>query len=648
MANNLYSKNNKTRIYNKIGIIRIFNRIFNCNKIHNCNSNCNKIHKIYKKCKTNLVNEFLFSITSKRNSNSKTLLLFICMFCWFPILANSATVQKSSIEPLNRLIIEFDKLPPVFESSISADKKTITINLGNTNFSVDHEVLAGEGIIQKVEFSKKEQQTILTISLTAQRGYVTATLPFTQSLLVEVFDWNKLNQAEEEYRTGLLGLTDDCDLAKPHFIAAINGDIGDAGTFLGFCQLSEGKINSALRSFKFAEIKKSTFVDNLAALAQIYNIKKDNANYEKYVKLFKEKTGRNSCPTITIPSITEENDVYLDANKYIDSIVKSFAEIAVADTTSSSDTAEVADTAALNNKFKNVLDTAKKDQSIWEAEDGLLFKYAVGIGLALVLGIIYLYLKWRNKQILDMQEKEKFAKEEASKAEQNIKSEAKSNNKSDGKVDSKADKDNKDKASNKANFGEIVNEKMKETSNKTDENPQKEKTTNSNKPEATSTATPKSEAKNKLNADVKKNANDILNYINNLKDEEVIKSDSVLKSEAELANKASLVTNKLKPKNATQASQSPIVDLNITSKIQQKKSATIQLAEHLASEQKKIKAEKISKLSNTLDMAPEKLAEISQKLGIEKSSLETKQNLENLEKNEDQLQKLSEKFGVKK
>ena len=562
--------------------------------------------------------------TVKGFSLVNSLLLFIFMFFCFPFLANSATVQKSSIEPLNRLIVEFDKIPQFFESSISADKKTITINLGNTNFPTEQEILTGEGIIQKVEFSKKAEQTILTITLIAQRGYITATLPFTQGLLVEVFDWNKLNQAEEEYRTALLGLTDDCDLAKPHFVAAINGNIGDAATFLGFCQLSEGKINSALKSFKFAEIKKSTLIDNLAALAQIYSIKKDNVNSEKYVKLFKEKTGRNSCPTIVIPSISEENDVCLETNKYIDSIIKSFEEVTVPDTTNNAaignnDTVNSADTNALNNKFKNILDTAKKEQSIWEIENGSLLQYMIGIGLAFILGIVYLYLKWRNKQILEMQKK--VAKKEASKTTQNIKNETKSNS--------------------KANFGNIVNEKMKETSNKVNESSPKEKPINQNKPEA-STVKQKPEIPNKSNIDIKKNADNILNYINNLKNEDVIKSDSILK--AELANKASLEASKSKQ---PVASQSPVADLNLTNKIQQKKSATIQLAEHLASEQKKIKTENISKLPNTLDMAPEKLAEISKKLGIEKSSLETKQNLENLEKNEEQLLKLSEKFGIK-
>ncbi|MBX3042628.1 MAG: hypothetical protein KIT33_00890 [Candidatus Kapabacteria bacterium] len=75
--------------------------------------------------------------------------------------------------------------------------------------------------------------------------------------------------------------------------------------------------------------------------------------------------------------------------------------------------------------------------------------------------------------------------------------------------------------------------------------------------------------------------------------------------------------------------------------------AKLQLAMHLAEEQRRIKTQNIESLNSTsIPNDKKKLSEISKKLGIEKGGLETKLAMEKLMKDKNLLKKLSEKFGL--
>jgi hypothetical protein len=163
------------------------------------------------------------------------------------------------------------------------------------------------------------------------------------------------------------------------------------------------------------------------------------------------------------------------------------------------------------------------------------------------------------------------------------------------------------------------------SSNKNKETPkqvQDNNITGQNNKKLSPTPTPKT--------NYKKNENDLLNFIDKIKKEDVVvKSDSVLKSELEVFN---FKANK---------------NSNFASSINRTNTANVDLASRLLSEQKKIRQEKLSNLPNTEKLTPNRIAEVSKKLGIDKSSLQTKQNLDNLLQNEDELKKLREKFVMK-
>jgi hypothetical protein len=406
-----------------------------------------------------------------------------------------------------------------------------------------------------------------------------------------VFDWNKLDSVEDSYRLGLLSYIDnDYELAKQDLIKATNGNNAEAATFLGLINLEEGKIASALNCFKFAELKGSTIADNFAALELIYSLKNDKDSAEHYAKIYKVQTKEREVPTIILNPELELNDVLPPEMAYIDSVIKSI-KISV-------DTAKTTLTDTIKSDT-TLLDT-NKTESIWAAENYLLMKYVVGIAVALVLLVIYLYLKWRNKQLLSMKSTQET---EAAKPKS---------------TPAKAVQ-HPVPTTKKAEFADVMNNQIN---------------ANANKP-APAKKQPQLENKNiKQDVNYKKNAEELLNLIDNMRSEDTIKSESVIKAELRKANL-----------DAGRVAYSIQANKSSSTK---KRSANIELADRLANEQKKIKSEKLSKIEDTSKLDTSKVNEIAQRLGLEKGSIETKKNLENLSSNEDEFTKLSEKFGIKK
>jgi hypothetical protein len=512
----------------------------------------------------------------------------------------AVSVRNYTIAPLNRVSIYFDQMPTIVEGLLTQDKRKLNINFGEVDFTSAQQFIVGEGIINKVELIKKDKNTFLILSLTDPRGFTIAKLPFSTGLIIEVFDWNKLDTAEEAYRMGLLSLIDnETELAIPDLLKGANGDIADASFFLGNTYLNKGKINTALKLFRFADLKGTSINDNYTALSQIYTYKKQNIDAERYAKIYKAKTGNPITPKIQFSPIIE-NGEQADTLPYIDSILN--LEQKLVDT--------MPDTPKIDVK-----DTLTKDESIWETEGYLLTKYVIGIVIALILLVIYLYLKWRNKQLRAI-EKQKL-------------------NQSKFQPVSKSTTD----------FDKIMEEKMKEQKSTIPSIP---KSVPSGTPILTKEIARKKyppKSKPKIQTDsveynsdyYKKNADNLISAFNTMKlvkSEDVVKSDSILKAELETSNY-----------NAGES-----IYTSVKTNIQGNKhnSANINLASRLLSEQKKIQQEKLSLLSKTGGITSDKINEVAQKLGMDKGSLETKHNMDNLLQNEEKFKKLSEKFGVKK
>lgn len=519
---------------------------------------------------------------------------------------HATTIIKYSIAPLNRLTMKFDRLPNTIGSELSDNKLMLMINLGDAVWTKEKEFVNSDGIIKQATLSNSSGSTLLTLSFTEKRGFTIAKFPYSQTLVVDVFDWNKLNAAEEAYRMALLSIIDGSnDIAHPDLLTAINGDVADAATMRGFALLSEGKINSALRSFLFAEIKGGTFADNFAALSQIYAIKKDPDNADKYAKLYKQKTGEINVPVIEIPPLTESGDAISEPMPYIDSIIAANAPIIDTDTTTADTTKQAVTTT----------DTTKTEESIWAAENYLLTKYVVGIIIAAILLIVYLYLKWRNKQLLALQQLQQ--KQQNTPPAQPAPTPAKKKSTkpaTNAEPDAEQTKSDNKQKNTKQNFNDTLLQQMSDAT------------------------PPPPKPQEQTKTDYKKNADELLSLIDAMKEEDVIKSDSILQAEMDaMAEQSGLSNYKASSTAYNIAKQSP----------QKKRSANIELADRLANEQKRIKSEKLANINNAIELDATKINEIAKNLGVEQGSLETKQNLEALSANKDEFAKLSAKFGVK-
>lgn len=532
------------------------------------------------------ISHLLFRHFFIKRERTLSLLYLVIAFVFACSFLNASSVKKYEIKPLNRLSINFDSLPSKITSSLSDDKKTLTITLGKVTWTNDKAFITSEGIIKRAELRSINETTHLTLTLIAPRGYTIAKLPYTQSLVIDVFDWKKLDSAEDAFRMGLLSLIDGEDsLAKPDIMRAIKGGVADAATFGGLIFLNKGEINSAIKCFRLADARGVELPDVYAALAQLYAVQKDTTLAKYFSDKYLQKTGESFVPTMILPilhQVPADSDLGF-ADKIIDSAMPKV------DTT-------IKDTLRAGQDTLNQ-DTLGQEDSIWAAEGYLLVKYVVGIVLALALFITYLYLKWRNKQLLARQQQNAM--------------QTKSQNKQTKTQPSK--------------FDAVMTDNIKTAR------------------QVSKHILPSQSSQSIIQeSDFKKNADDLLKFAGTMKQNDALKSSSILAAEAEFQTESEIKSANYQ---AGSAAYNAVKNHPYNTK---KPSATLELATRLAAEQSKIKSEKLANLNNVVigeDTA--KLGDIAQKLGIETNSVETKQNIDAISGNADEFAKLTQKFGVK-
>ena len=509
---------------------------------------------------------------------------------------NAAELISAKIEPLNRLSLSLTNLDVKINNKLSADKKKITAEMPNLlNNKFKDTILFGEGIIKQVKFDKNSVE----IELKEVRGYTVAELPYTNEIVIEVFDWNKLSEGEEAYRMALLGLEDDLiEVAKPDLLRAVKSDIADAGTFLGLILLKEGKINSAQKNFQFAELKGSIFAENYAALTQIYKIKKDTTNSKLYEEKYKEKTGNNNIPQIDLPEIIEKEEECLEPVSHLDEFLDKYKK--EADTT---------DKQKEENSFQNILakDTTTKDIGKIDTYKTIA-KYAIAVVAAFALLLLYWYLKWRKKQLEKIEQK-KVTQQKVNKKEADTtgKQKVKKNHK-----DNKNEKSNNEKQS----FGTVIDRTIAEEV-----------------PYIQNIQTQKvAKTENKETETDKYSINE---QDNNIRQQQTtLEYPSSPEERSQKANELLAIMQENIKKSETNNAKT------------QKQLPTVELASRLADEQKRIKEKQLSDLPEILELDENKINAISKKIGIEKSGLETRKTLNKIENDEEEISKLSKKFKM--
>lgn len=480
------------------------------------------------------------------------ILFYFFIFILLSIFSYSANIKNIKIDPLNSVVIEFDSIPIDLSSSLSDSKTLISINTGKYSYNEKIKQLSGLGIISDVFIKNENNNTVINIKTREKKGYTLSFHPFTNKIHIDVFQWEKLTPAEEEYRTGLLAKQDKIyvEMINSLYLSSKNG-FEEAAFQLGNAYLETGHFKQAYDAYKYAFSKDTNNIDALAGMAiSSYNL---NIPFEaqKYAELFK-----NKCKC-------EFSNSFNLVPTSIDSSFLDLAHLAVNDSLNmrpdtTLKTLEPSIKDSVNNKISK-----NEDFDIFSSVESFMI-YVIIILLSTLILLVVLYFKWRKKQM------ESWDKQPQTTFSENLKTAV-------AKV-------NPDKLSSLYKSDEKISSK--------DEQPVE----NYNKYEQSSI----------------------------IDDDKLNKLNTVIES----------ITGK--PSGIIKQSQSLPPNVN----------AKLQLAMHLADEQKKIKSLNIESLkSSPIPSDKKKLTEISKKLGIEKGGLETKAALEKLIKDKDKLKKLSDKFG---
>lgn len=317
-------------------------------------------------------------------------------------------INSIKVNPLNRIRISFDKLPASYISELSDDKKTITIKI-NEPFQQTDTTIKFQGIISQANINANAEKGTIIINLNDKRGFTIASLPYSNSLLIDVFQWNSLSNGEDKFRTALIALESNFkENAYNDLIESIKENTKDAAVILGLELLKESYIESSKLLFDYAIHRNDTSVFELyAGLSDIYNHKNNISRSNNYSAQFLKIANSNKLNFILTSYRNPNDSLFLSKINFLDSILKQN---------------QLAD--SINTQKVDSTSVAKQDSVTLKNDDinSNIVEYAIYFLLGLLVLIIYFYAKWRNKKIQDLIESKKIkVPEEKEKRTQNDK-----------------------------------------------------------------------------------------------------------------------------------------------------------------------------------------------------------------------------------
>lgn len=330
-------------------------------------------------------------------------------------LQAAVVIQRIENNPLNRLTIYLSELPAGFASSLSDDKQKITIKLTGVDVADQARKLQGQGIVQEVYVQKNKEEVEISILLKDKRGYNAVFLPYSRAIMVEVFDWNKLSTAEDNYHSGLLSIEQGVIASSKKLLSlSAKGGFANAGVFLGIQLMMEGNTSTALDKLLQAEKQGANIPDLYAALFQLYNLAGNHETAEYYRKKFYQKSGLNYIAELKL-----SNTPVSDSNQTEDySLLQHLNEPLMGDSARKQKEGATANNEndAFNSKFVESDSASSKgilsDLPPWAGD---AVKYG-GIFLVLIgLLLFSSYLKWRKRQVEFIREQYKQAEKPANK-----------------------------------------------------------------------------------------------------------------------------------------------------------------------------------------------------------------------------------------
>ncbi|TAL68408.1 MAG: hypothetical protein EPN82_10465 [Bacteroidetes bacterium] len=336
------------------------------------------------------------------------LLVSIAIAFGFNNIFSQINIQNIDINPLNRTTIYCSALPENFATRLSDDKQKVVIMLKDATVPDSLREKHSTGIISDVYVQSFKNNLGISIILKEKRGYTAVPLVYSRAIMAEVFKWDQLTPAEDEYRTGLLALEANIrNSAEKSFEKAVSLGNADASVFLGILRLEQGRIKSALENLLIAYKFQVKIPDCFAALSQIMKMSNFQRESGILADSFYKQTGLRSFPEIVVPENTEltENDLHYD------SLLKEISFLITKDSTLLQQKKDsIRKDSADNKRFKEIFDNKNKEISKKDAItqilesfipagfSKLLFVFIV-LFLVIFTVLLFAYFKWRKKQV---------------------------------------------------------------------------------------------------------------------------------------------------------------------------------------------------------------------------------------------------------
>jgi|GEM_PF-2823697 len=217
-------------------------------------------------------------------------------------LIAQSVLQDIKLVSTQGIVFHFDQIPTSIISSLSEDKTQISIEFQKVSRNTPKKTYSFlSSIIRECSIEEKDGSCVVRIQLNSKNGYTISNLSFSNSLYVEIFQWDKLTQSEDVYRTGLLSLSEKLpDVAKQYFDSAYVLGNTEVNAIVARDYLNKKDYAYALEHSLRAIEKKSLHPDNFAIVSLLLN-----NHSEEVSSLFKKQytflTG--------LPSIQFANDI---------------------------------------------------------------------------------------------------------------------------------------------------------------------------------------------------------------------------------------------------------------------------------------------------------------------------------------------------
>lgn len=484
----------------------------------------------------------------------------------------------------DRMTVKFTTFPINYKTELSDDKRRVVVRLKSAQAVDSVRNIRPFGAFSEVYFESKKNDLNIYVSSTNPTGYTASALPFTKTLVIDLFKWETLSSANDYYRTGLLAFEDNIySSAKTDLTSAVREGNTEASLFLAIVLMQEGKINSAIKNLEYAENKQVPFADVYAALAQCYKAKGDLDKSRVYEDKFFQSTGLRYYQPIAIKEIIETDSL----------LTEPVAHLVL---TTPQDTSKVAPDTATTNKFSMLFkdSTSKEEEVAIPSVYSELLTIVGAIAGGIALLVLFFYFRWRSKQMALRQATIDGLK--ATKASKTTKQ----------KTTSKPEAKHDDKQNIEAK--RLLAEKLY-----------------GNKSKATGT----------VKSDEAKPKKDDSKYAPKISKQEEIKQqniDNILETIRAVSEEKSALENAqdVEP-DYIEPPKKPI-------------SAKLEMAMNLAEEQRKIKEKNIASIDEQVIKGANRLSDVAKSLGIERGGLETKKAIQDIEKDSDYLENLRKKF----